>query len=56
MPRSHRWRQVLAAKFDQLGRRLGGGPVVGPHGAFVALPHTELLEPISFAEHHEEAA
>lgn len=40
MLRSHRWRQKFAAKFDQLGRRLGSGPAVGVHGPFVALPFT----------------
>lgn len=38
MLRHHRWLQRFAAGFDQLGRRLGGGPAVGVHGAFVALP------------------
>jgi hypothetical protein len=40
MRRNQRWRQQFAAKFDQLGQRLGGGSVVGMHGAFVALPFT----------------
>lgn len=40
MRRNRGWRQQFAAKFDQLGRRLGGGPVVGMHGAFIALPFT----------------
>lgn len=38
MRRSHRWRQHLAATFDQLGRQLGGNPVVGIHSAFAGLP------------------
>jgi hypothetical protein len=39
MARSYRWGQRFMSKFDELGRRLGGGPAVGPHGAFVALAH-----------------
>lgn len=38
MRRSHRWRQHLAATIDQLGRQIGGKPVVGIHSAFAGLP------------------
>ena len=50
MRRNHRWRQQLATNIDQLGRRLGGGPVVGIHSAFVAFPlamHTGEITPTS---------
>lgn len=47
MQRNHSWRQQFAAKFDQLGRRLGSGPVVGMHGMFTALPFTTSTSEIS---------
>ena len=47
MQRNHRWRQQFAAKFDQLGQRLGSGRVVGMHAMFTAIPFTTWTSEIS---------
>ena len=47
MQRNHRWRQQFAERCDQLGNRLGSGPVVGMHATFTAIPFTTSTSEVS---------